>query len=91
MNNTKIMIRNNVLHAICPRIKATRFIVAFYNIDPTIQFLRESKKGNTKNLYDNSYYEQINANDLLLEFNINPSNIPYMNIGNIAHYLLNTL
>jgi len=91
MNNTKIMIRNNVLHVICPRTKATRFIVAFYNIDSTIQFLRESKKGDTKNLYDNSYYEQITKNQLLLEFNLKLSNIPYMNIGNIAHYLLNTL
>jgi hypothetical protein len=91
MNNTKIMIRNNVLHAICPRIKATRFIVAFYNIDPTIQFLRESKKGDTRNLYNNSYYEQISTSELLLEFNLKLSNIPYMNIGNIAHYLLNTL
>jgi len=91
MNNTKIMIRNNVLHAICPRIKASRFVVAFYNIDPTIQFLRESKKGDTKNLYDNSYYEQISTSELLLEFNLKLSNIPYMNIGNIAHYLLNTL
>ena len=91
MNDTKIMIRNNVLHVICPKSKATRFVVAFYNIDPTIQFLRESKKGNTKNLYDNSYYEQITKNELLLEFNLKLSNIPYMNIGNIAHYLLNTL
>ena len=91
MNNTKIMIRNNVLHAICPKSKATRFVVAFYNIDPTIQFLRESKKGDTRNLYDNSYYDQISTSELLLEFNINPSDIPYMNIGNIAHYLLNTL
>ena len=91
MNNTKIMIRNNVLHAICPKNKASRFVVAFYNIDPTIQFLRESKKGDTKNLYDNSYYEQITKNELLLEFNLKLSNIPYMNIGNIAHYLLNTL
>ena len=91
MNNTKIMIRNNVLHVICPRIKASQFIKAFYNIDPTIQFLRESKKNDTKNLYDNSYYEQITKNELLLEFNLKLSNIPYMNIGNIAHYLLNTL
>ena len=91
MNDTKIMIRNNVLHAICPKNKASRFVVAFYNIDPTIQFLRESKKGDTISLYDNSYYEQISSSDLLLEFNVNPSDIPYMNIGNIAHYLLNTL
>ena len=91
MNNTKIMIRNNVLHAICPKSKATLFVKAFYNIDPTIQFLRESRKNDTKNLYDNSYYEQITKNELLLEFNLKLSNIPYMNIGNIAHYLLNTL
>ena len=91
MHDTKIMIRNNVLHAICPKSKATLFVKAFYNIDPTIQFLRESRKNDTKNLYDNSYYEQITKNELLLEFNLKLSNIPYMNIGNIAHYLLNTL
>ena len=91
MNDTKIMIRNNVLHAICPKNKASRFVVAFYNIDPTIQFLREARKYDTISLYDNSYYEQISKNELLLEFNLKLSNIPYMNIGNIAHYLLNTL
>lgn len=91
MNSTRILIRNNVLYVVCPKSKASRFVKAFYNIDPTIQFLRESKKCDTKNLYDNSYYEQINTSDLLLEFNVNPSNIPYINIGNIAHYLLNTL
>lgn len=91
MNNTKIMIRNNVLHVICQKKKATRFVIAFYNIDSTIEFLRESKKGDTVSLYDNTYYEQISSNELLLEFNLYKSNMPYMNIGNIAHYLLETL
>lgn len=91
MNDTRIMIRNNVLHVICPVKKTSQFVVAFYNIDSAIEFLRESRKGDTVSLYDNTYYEQISNNDLLLEFNLHKSNIPYMNIGNIAHYLLETL
>lgn len=77
------MVRNHILSVVCPKTRAIRLVKALYYIDPTIQFVSEHKYNDVK-----PYIKEMTDNDLLLQFDMSKSNIPYINISNIAMYLI---
>lgn len=76
------MVRNHILSVVCPKNRATRLVKALYYIDPTIGFISEHKY---KDIIP--AIKEMTDNDVLLRFDISHSDIPYLNISNIAMYL----
>jgi len=72
----RVQISNHIMEVHCPKTKLIRIVKCLYSIDSKIEFIREF------------VYMDTPKDTKVLHFNLQKSNIPYLNIGNIVSVLM---